>query len=660
MIATNSIDLAGGTGNGYIDFGNQTWLDNLPRWTVLIGCGKKATVWYSAARQLWGRWGSSAALRQALIQVGPSSGGFTARLQLNPPSGSVCIRDYQGAMYGKTLYQIMARVQLDLGLVDMMIDGNFVPLVGSIAVPTALRIPSSQSWRVGGTDLLQDLVSQHAFWPSALTDDQMRAVWNRGLEADLRDPSQLGPTGIRVPVPQPLVWWPLGTSDVIPTARPRIGTVQGSIQQANGTPTGALNTLVSRCPIKDLNNNPSDPVAVYRFEIAGWNDQGPDPRQHNGMPCLLKTGVPGELLIARSKGVQHLANNQDIFLDRSLDLGKTWPWPNGQVWPTEPQSTAEVCIFDTATQGPFHDDASARGNIIHRFKNGPYAGRIIHFCNYVLNPEPPLGQIQRYVLSCYSDDDDVTRTDWIQTVTLGTQWTGTGGGDGSIELDDGTLYVPVYYRNLVPGSSPPSSEGYYVSQFLKTTDGGQTFTASTVIANGAPNFQWEEPKGGVFRYAQGAYAAGTMMVLLRRDYDPDHPSYPPQTFRSYSTNGIDGPWSAPVLCFDGANWPVWIQLEYDPEHTILCLTRSANDPGHCELRYTKDGGATWSAPIDLAENGIDGSDVGHSLLETQEDFTQPDGTVVSRGTVLVVQAHERLNAQFTTARTQYLQLKKLW
>lgn len=645
--ADHSIDLAGGGGSGFIDFGNQTWIDQ-GSWTVLIGTARKATGWYSAPRKLWGRWGSTITVRQALLTVGPSAQGVAARIQLNPANGVVCVRDYAAVLLGKTTYLFVLRFVPGMSL-DLDVNGVRVPLIGSVPVPTALKVPVTQSWRVGDTDLLQDLVMHHAVWNVALTDEQMRAVWSRNLIADLRLPQQVAPDGALVDVPAPIGWWPLGTGDVLPDCAPLVGTVHGAVKKANGLPTGSLSATIPKTMVWELTD--PDPVA-YRFEVASGVEQAIDPRHHNGMPALMLDD-DGSLLLAHSKGLHHVTGDQDIVSVRSRDLGQTWPWPNGQAFPG--QTEVEHVDYDTSWQGPIHTSDSARGSTLYAIKAGPYAGRVLQFCNYVLYPAPgspgglPVGSLERYVDVRHRDAG--VWSDWKHTLNIGTQWTSIGGGGRCVEVDtsDGhAVCLGHYARSFVPGVSPPQSQGWYDAFFVGSYDGGDTWQIISQIAfgqspgPGIQDSQWEEPEVFEVEVDGVVYVA----CALRRDYNAAPYNNVPSTFVTISGDrGLS--WSMlPVHCFEGANWPSMLQL-HDADRTILALSRAPLTPWHTQLRYTKPTSFPngWSDPVDLALPG-DSQDVGHSMIELED------------GTVVVAQSSEITT--YDNAALRFLRLRKIW
>lgn len=602
---SEGIDLTGGH---RIDFGDRTELNGLDRFAMLIGVSRSVTGWFSAARTLVAR--SVSGKRQVGVAVRPLGGLGAVSFGVAPGPTAGLTNWYvpdvvPGAIpfQGRTTY--LLAFYFRQGQARAWVNGVEATLTQTDGpLPPALTSPIGVPLTVGGVDLLQANVFQHAWWWGAdLPDDPIvwRSLWAQDCAADLSLGIVPGHDGSLVAIPQPKLYWPM-SGDVLPVVTPKVGTLFGTVIPGPGAKT----TRVPRPPVR-----PPDDAAEYRFEISDGYEQHLKP--YAGSPGLVLDGA--DLWLSWARGVEHLAPSTDTIAARSRDLGRTWP-RKGLVWPGDRE--VEELAFDA------DDTASCRGS---RFVALP-GGRLLQLMVYRLmdlaqNP-------YRSIKARHTDDRGKTWSPWRETLAAGTRFTSMGGGGSILVLPDGAIQLGAYRRDNVIGSAPPLEQAWYDAFFLKSMDHGLTWQVGPTIASGAPNLQWEEPIVGVLQ-------SGKWLALLRRDSPA-----PAGIYRSESADGVA--WSEPVWVADGYNTPVWIQL---PGGTILMTTRRLSD-GHGVLRWSIDEGTTWSAGVDLV------SPVTRVAFQAGASMTLlPDGVVC------LAQSHE---IDGFTSRTllEVLRLKPLW
>lgn len=607
--AVEGVSLLPGTG-GYITFGDRTELNSAEHLAILISVSRESTGWFSSTRNLVSR--NASGKRQLAVLVNPLGGlgaisvGFSAT-----PSGSLVYRyvpDTSTVFQGKTPMTIL--VCFDQGQVRAWVDGREAQLTGSGALPTALTTVSGIDLRLGSTDQLRANVSNFAVWVGSTPCNdaiKARSTWCQGGVCDLSAGTVRGHDGSAVSIPAPMWWWPL-SGDTLPDIAPRIGAIGGAIIGGSGAKTQYYPKSAARP------DDPFDLAADYRFEIVNGVNDGLVGTYASSPAILLDGGV---LWIARSRGTAHLAPNQHAVLERSYDLGLTWP-QRERPWPSLPQNALEVA-YETVD--------SVRASSICKIPGG----RILHFVTRrIMDLSQP---VYRFFEVRHTDDSGASWSAWRNVATLGTRFTSQSGAQKCVIRSDGGVSVAAYHRDWIEGAVPPEEAPYYTASVVTSWDSGFTWQQTGIIADGEgpPTAFWEEP-------VIGELSGGEWLALLRKDY-PAPPG--PGTYSALSTDG-GVTWSEPLFAFPGANTPTWIER---PDGRLLALSR-ALDTGHALLWWSENGGASWVGGLDLTRPGSNAAlNVGYAFAEL------PDGRIG------IVMAHERPS---TPTLLEWIRLRPGW
>lgn len=254
----------------------------------------------------------------------------------------------------------------------------------------------------------------------------------------------------------------------------------------------------------------------------------------------------GDLLISYSRNLQHATTIGRIVHNISHNNGRTWG------------SKIEERIF--SNDGTLEENDQT----FKRLRNGDIAS--VYETDYLDGRLP-----QRHCWFIRSSNDGETWGTPVDMGQFGENPIYCSVGGGLEELDDGTLLMPIYYRN----NGAPD----YIVILIQSIDDGLTWTKRATVAKSPLNgltLQFEEPQ-------MHRHPAGYLMMLIRSDTNKT----------IYSTVSIDDgfSWSPLVFAFKGFGWPAWIPMQ---NGISVAATRGEVLPYRTQLNWSLDGGLTWS------------------------------------------------------------------